>query len=150
MPQATFTQNCKQYGAPSDGSPFSSEDCREVYNEDVMQPLFEKAGVTKLAQLRAEEKDSVHGGDARQRRGRANAQRALERAAWEAANRDGEAEKQRFKQGILPSLSTTPLSRLQAVTGLSIRYCSLIRRGLLVPHPVHHEALGWLVRKGKE
>ena len=30
-------------------------------------------------------------------------------------------------------------------TGFSPRYASLVRRGLYVPHPVHHEALARLL-----
>jgi hypothetical protein len=32
-----------------------------------------------------------------------------------------------------------PLSRLAKATGLSLRYCALIRRGERMPHPRHWE-----------
>jgi hypothetical protein len=39
-----------------------------------------------------------------------------------------------FRREILPLLQAVPLRRLVAETGLSLRYCSLIRRGERVPH----------------
>lgn len=38
-------------------------------------------------------------------------------------------------------LQGVPLSAMMRATGLSLRYCSLIRRGLAVPHPRHWAAL---------
>jgi len=35
-----------------------------------------------------------------------------------------------------------------AATGLSVDYCSKIRRGLKTPHPRHWEALGAVALKG--
>jgi hypothetical protein len=46
-----------------------------------------------------------------------------------------------FKREILPLIQEVPLRRLVEATGLSLRYCSLIRRDEKVPHPRHWEAL---------
>jgi hypothetical protein len=46
-----------------------------------------------------------------------------------------------FQRDILPHIQEVPLSRLVKATGLSLRYCSQIRRGEKVPHPRHWEAL---------
>ena len=46
-----------------------------------------------------------------------------------------------FSREILPRIQGVPLSRLVHATGLSLRYCSLIRRGEKVPHPRHWNAL---------
>jgi len=45
-----------------------------------------------------------------------------------------------FVRAILPSLLGVPIQRMVEATGLSLRYCSLIRRGLRVPHPRHWSA----------
>lgn len=45
-----------------------------------------------------------------------------------------------FGQDILPLIEGIPLSRLRQVTGLSLRYVSLIRRGERTPRPRHWEA----------
>lgn len=42
-----------------------------------------------------------------------------------------------FRRRILPNLKTVPIEKMARGTGLSVRYCSLIRRGLYVPHPRH-------------
>lgn len=44
-----------------------------------------------------------------------------------------------FTRDILPIIRDVPLRKLQVATGLSIRYCSFIRRGVRVPHPRHWE-----------
>ena len=59
--------------------------------------------------------------------------------AWEREH--GPADPQVYKREILPKLADVPLRWLVAVTGLSTTTCSLIRRGLRIPHPRHWEAL---------
>lgn len=46
-----------------------------------------------------------------------------------------------FQTEILPKLSAIPLKKMVETTGLSKSYCSLIRRGGVIPHPSHWEAL---------
>jgi hypothetical protein len=90
--------------------------------------------------LKAEGLDLTHGGKAAERRGAAIAERKRQAADWEQAN-PGPADPELFKREILPLTQGVPLRRLLEATGLSLRYCSLIRRGERVPHPRHWEAL---------
>ena len=61
-----------------------------------------------------------------------------EAARWDAEHDPpDEAE---FTNGILPALQGVPLSKMVQATGLSLRYCSQIRRGR-VPHGRHWSAL---------
>jgi hypothetical protein len=46
-----------------------------------------------------------------------------------------------FRREILPLIQEVPLRRLVEATGLSLRYCSLIRRGERIPHPRHWHVL---------
>src|SRR5512133_104865 len=46
-----------------------------------------------------------------------------------------------FESDVLPLICEVPLSRMVKATGLSLRYCSQIRRGEKVPHPRHWLAL---------
>ena len=62
--------------------------------------------------------------------------------AWEREH--GPADPRVYEREILPKLATVPLRELVAVTGLSTTTCSLIRRGLKVPHPRHWEGLSEL------
>ncbi|MDP9358816.1 MAG: CRISPR-associated endonuclease Cas1 [Chloroflexota bacterium] len=103
--------------------------------------IFAGAGPEQLARLRVVGQDPAHGGDAGRKRGRRNAEHVRAIAEWERLNG-------RFKDAgdftldILPGLQGLPLSALMDATGLSLQYCSLIRRGLKVPHPRHWARLG--------
>jgi hypothetical protein len=46
-----------------------------------------------------------------------------------------------FQRDILPLIQGVPRSQLQQATGLSLRYVSLIRRGVRTPHPRHWQVL---------
>ncbi len=63
---------------------------------------------------------------------------------WERGSRRPDPDE--FTRKILPLLQGVPISRMVQATGLSLRYCSLIRRGLYVPHPRHWRALRDLER----
>ncbi|MDP9382176.1 MAG: hypothetical protein M3Q29_18945, partial [Chloroflexota bacterium] len=106
--------------------------------------IFAVAGPAALARRRTEGNDPAHGGEAGRAKGRRNAAHAAANAAWEAEHgRDWDPEN--FRQDILPGLQRMPLSTITEVTGLSLRYCSLVRRGEQVPHPRHWAALQTLV-----
>lgn len=46
-----------------------------------------------------------------------------------------------FRRDILPGLRALPVKSVMEVTGLSRRYCLLIRGGGRVPHPKHWDKL---------
>lgn len=145
--KATGLRLCRECGrqiTKGKGS-FCSEQCFQSYKREVDIPRFAKAGIKKLAELRAKGLDPTHGGDVGRRRGLSNARRAVERGEWEKLGLDLEAEKERFKRDILPALQGVPLSRIIKATGLSRRYASMIRRGMYVPHPMHYERLSGLI-----
>jgi hypothetical protein len=58
-----------------------------------------------------------------------------EQLAWERVNPPAIADPDRFRVEILPQIKQISIRRLAAATGLSLRYCALIRRGERVPHP---------------
>jgi hypothetical protein len=60
-------------------------------------------------------------------------------AAWSSENtiRPQAQEFEMIRAGLL----SVGLRRMQDATGLSIDYCSKIKRGIKVPHPRHWEAL---------
>ena len=53
----------------------------------------------------------------------------------------GRPDPELFRTQILPKLTDIPLKTIVKATGLSKSYCSLIRRGEVIPHPSHWEAL---------
>jgi hypothetical protein len=61
-------------------------------------------------------------------------------AVWDQAN-PGLADPEVFSREILPLIQEVPLRRLMEATELSLRYCSLIRKGDRIPHPRHWELL---------
>jgi hypothetical protein len=64
-------------------------------------------------------------------------QRKREAKEWEREHRATARDPDVFSREILPGLQGIPLRRLAERTGLSLPYCSQIRRGLKVPHPRH-------------
>jgi len=95
-----------------------------------------QTGPAAVARLRAEGRDPLRTPAVRRRIGRGNRARQRAILAWErehgpAPNPD------LFRREIWPQLQGIPLSKLAAATGLSINYCSLIRRGTCVPHAMH-------------
>ena len=93
--------------------------------------------------MRADGRDAAHGGDSARKRGQTNSQRALERAQWERRHSDidFDAAKNQFRKETLPKLSDSTLGEIVKATGLSKRYATLIRRGVVTSHPMHFNAL---------
>jgi hypothetical protein len=56
------------------------------------------------------------------------------------------ADTNAFATDVLPNIQGISLTRLSKASGLSLSYCSKIRQGLVVPHPMHWDAFG-LVRE---
>jgi CRISPR-associated endonuclease Cas1 len=84
--------------------------------------------------------DVTHGGEAAAKRGASISSRKREIAEWE--RRHGKLiDLTAFEHEILPLIREVPLSALVRATGLSLRYCSQIRRGEKTPHPRHWQAL---------
>ena len=100
---------------------------------------FSNAGPTRLRELRLSGSDPSHRGEAAQKRRTALEQRRREQLEWDAHRPEVEGDETTFMTEILPRLQAVPVARIAAVTGLSKQYCSLIRRGLKVPHPRHWE-----------
>jgi len=97
-----------------------------------------KAGPDALARLRAEGCDPTQTPAAKRKLGKANARRVREAAQWDRENERPDPEV--FTHEILPLLQHVPLRTMMQATGLSLRYCSRIRRGY-VPHARHWGAL---------
>jgi hypothetical protein len=99
-------------------------------------------------------KKAVVRGFARLGRGRhpkGTSARALHLRKIRAAHREwdewhGRPDPQVFTDTILPKLAAVPLKLLRATTGLSRTLCYEIRRGQVVPHPRHWDALVRLTR----
>jgi hypothetical protein len=98
------------------------------------------AGPAILSSLRAQGQDPAHGGNAARKRGAKIAQRRRDTAQWEREHQV-DADPNFFKQNVLPQLQDVSLLTISRATGLSLDYCSKIRRGLREPHPRHWEAL---------
>lgn len=125
---------------------FCSDQCRTSFNQEVAVPRFVTAGITALAERRALGADPSHGGDAARKRGATNARHVSAAIAWEQ-EQDGGQDPKIFVVDVLPGLRDVPLSAIVRATGLSLRYCSLIRQGLKVPHARHWEVLQQLCQQ---
>ncbi|MGA2111724.1 MAG: CRISPR-associated endonuclease Cas1 [Anaerolineales bacterium] len=126
---------------------FCSPECLNRFNENVQLPKFTKAGPATLRNLRSENRDPAHGGNAAKRRSETNRHRFRVRKVWDDAHSPAERnrEREQFKRDILPALALLPIRQISKATGLSLRYASLIRKGACIPSPVHYPALRKLV-----
>jgi len=108
--------------------------------DEAFNKLKALADAAHLLRLRAKGKDPAHGGEAARKRGAKNAQHMKTTVQWERVHQ-ADADPNYFKQKVLPRLQGVPLLTIMRAIGLSLDYCSKIRRGLRVPHPRHWEAL---------
>ena len=88
--------------------------------------------------------DPAHGGSAGRQRGKRNAEILRANLAWERKQLQI-PDSATFTREIGPKLSEMSLAAMMQATGLSRPYCSMIRRGVRIPHPRHWEALRGLV-----
>jgi CRISPR-associated endonuclease Cas1 len=125
---------------------------RRVYCDECLphyqREQYERASYTEgVEEARAHTQtriDRTHGGIAKERRAERNVQRKRENREWEITY--GKVmDMSIFTTDILPRIQGVPLSQLMRATGLSLRYCSQIRRGEKTPHPRHWEALAQIV-----
>src|SRR5205085_2045415 len=108
--------------------------CLPEFEKERFEKAFSGSGLAALERKRAAGLDPTHGGLAAERRAASLAERRRERLEWEQLS--GPApDPALFRGEILPAIAEVPLSRLVAATGLSLRYCSQIRRGERTPHP---------------
>lgn len=101
---------------------------------------FTEAGPKALAERRAQGRDPAHDGAVGQKRGKRNAEHARAIQEWEREQGNAKAAVD-FARDVLPRLQQVPLSTIMEATELSLRYCSMIRRGLKLPHPRHWPSL---------
>lgn len=94
--------------------------------------------------------DPSHTGEAAEKRRSVMKQRRQEELAWDAAHPDIKVYEAEFAKEILPGLRGLSLTRIAAATGLSQQYCSLIRRGLKVPHARHWTSFRVFVAANEE
>lgn len=99
---------------------------------------------SELAAARAVGENLAHSGEAARKRGETQRERAAARLAWEREHDVEDSEPGVFRRDILPLLQLVPLSAMMKATGLGLRYCSEIRRGLKVPHPMYRDILSVL------
>lgn len=135
---APLPRVCRSCGGPVVGTRALCDVCLPE-ERATHTPRFQAAGPAALAQLRASGKDPRTTPQALAKVAQAISRRRREATEWNATNeRPNPAE---FTREILPRLQGIPLSALSVATGLSVPYCSCVRRGLYVPHPRHWDAL---------
>lgn len=123
---------------------FCSDECLAAHNREVGIPRMVGASSKRLSDLRASGADPAHGGEAGAKRGITQRERIDARLAWERHNGSGDALKAKFTREALPKLQNVTLNQMRVATGLSLRYCSLIRSGEREPHAMYIESLAAL------
>jgi hypothetical protein len=131
---------CRSCGVvlASDGRAYC-DDCVTDHRRGALHSASTAANAT-LTSLRAEGKDPAHGREAAKKRARSLARRRQETKTYEAVA--GELPpREFFTQEILPRLEGVPIRAMARATGLTRGYCSMIRKGIYVPHQRHWDAL---------
>lgn len=103
---------------------------------------FARSGPRALARMRSEGRDPAHGGAAARTRATTISKRNEEVVSWDRVHPRPDPEV--FTRDVLPRLQGIPLRVIMEATGLSKRYCALIRLGQQVPHCRHWAALASL------
>jgi CRISPR-associated endonuclease Cas1 len=110
-------------------------------------PTFSATGPATLSTRRADANDPAHGGKAGDKRSQRVTQHWQE---WREASLSGrtsmgtDGKMPDFVLDILPRIANCSLAVLMEATGLSRRYCWLIKIGQKVPHPRHWQTLSAL------
>jgi hypothetical protein len=139
-------QACQECGAAL-GNP-SRKYCDACFPEQrkAAMETFAIAGPAAMARRRAAGTDPAHTIEARRKQGIRAAENVRANREWDESE-GSTKDSLKFKRDILPGLQSVPLSEIVKASGLSLRYSSLIRRGLKVPHPRHWNALRELAQE---
>jgi CRISPR-associated endonuclease Cas1 len=108
--------------------------------------LASEAATRVLAQMRAAGRDPAHGGEAARKRASSLSMRQEEAKAFERKSVTLPSA-EIFEREILPRLQSVTVPAMARATGLTRAYCSMIRRGVYVPHPRHWEVLRGLTQE---
>lgn len=126
-------RRCPECGHRLTGSRGCPE-CNDRYVRDPDHPRLRR-----LADLRESGDDPAHGGSAANKRGAKTSTELRKSLAWDRSNQRPDPAV--FTETILPLLDDATAADMARVTGLSAGYCSMIKRGLKIPHPRHWDAL---------
>jgi hypothetical protein len=132
-------RRCVECGTVLSGRGAHCPDCLLTVRTEEFDRARVKATAT-LEALRRQGSDPSHGGEAASKRARTLARRREEAKAFEAILEEL-PPREVFIREILPTLQTIGVRAMAEATGLTRSYCSMIRRGLYVPHARHWEAL---------
>ncbi len=135
--QLEISHNCERCGQPVSDAGKLCKVCRSAFQNE---SEWLTAGRGRLAKLREQGEDPAHGGEAGRKRAAKISVENRQSAQWSRANPD-RPDPAVFANEILPRLQQTSLKDMKAATGLSLDYCSKIKRGLKTPHPRHWAAL---------
>jgi CRISPR-associated endonuclease Cas1 len=109
------------------------KDCRPNIKLQAGLDGLESARAVR-AELRKQGHDPAASVNAKAKRNAALRRRHREKATWDS-DHPQVIDPAEFHRNVLPLIQEIPVRRLAALTGLSVSYCALIRRGLHTPHP---------------
>jgi hypothetical protein len=135
---------CRECG---DVSSHGGQLCSECLDMFKVKVQWADIGRQRLTTLRTDGVDPAHGGAAREKRGNKVSLENMKSRQWNQHHAE-RAAPEIFTDQILPGLQKVTLKVMSEATGLSVDYCSKIRRGLKVPHPRHWASLRDLCDSG--
>jgi CRISP-associated protein Cas1 len=138
---ATAT-TCRYCGKPvSRKRRYCSGVCKEAYKTTVLQPAFERSGVQALAKMRAAGFNPATSSVANKLRSEKRSERLAQEQQYEAEHGLPPNYREQWKTQHLPRIQRVAIRQLARASGLSLRMCSLVRRGASVPHPMYWDRL---------
>jgi hypothetical protein len=102
---------------------------------------FQESGYQKLAWLRADGNDPAITEEANAKRSATHKRHYEQKRQYEALHPMTADTRERWQAEYLPRIQGVPIRALARASGLSLKYCSLIRRGLFTPHPMYWDSL---------
>jgi CRISPR-associated endonuclease Cas1 len=139
---------CRICGAPlADGDRQYCDTCLPDRRAELL-PAFSASGPQTLARQKTTQSDPAHGASAAEKRGQRVAEQWRAVATWEQEHQEhqGTRDDVSFEHEIRPRLADASLAAMMRATGLSRRYCWLIKTGQKRPHPRHWATLAALAR----
>lgn len=134
----TVPSGCKRCGTKIPTKRVYCDPCAETHDQEKLQ-LMSQQSQKSLRKARSEGRDPAHGGTAASRRGETI--RLQNHAAQDWDERNERPPVEQFTESILPTLANVTIPQMMEATGLSSGYCSMIKRGIKVPHPRHWPSL---------
>jgi CRISPR-associated endonuclease Cas1 len=128
-----YQRMCRGCGRDVRGDQRWCDTCRPAVKLQTGTEGLAKARALR-ARMHAKGLDPATSEQAKAKNREGRVRRRAEEVAWNRAHPET-LDPEKFRLEVLPLINAVPVRRLARLTGLSVSYCALVRRGRYVPHP---------------